>query len=416
MSLKIPKVYPYQLLFALCIIIPYFNNYELTFALWSFATVFTITLFYSKDIVRLILCYIAIILISVCTMLVYDYEAYFIIRDITYLLKPIMGLMIGYQLCKKNFSKAFQTIVYVSLLIAIAHILKLIFGVVVLNVRTVNDLRLVGGYFSDYEIYAIIILIFHKEFELGFSKKKVLYFSIIIGLSAFLYLARTNFIQFIILLIAMKGYFKINKQSIIVISTVILSGLIFYSAILYINPKRNGQGIEALLYKIKIAPIEPFKTRINVDDYKDFNDNYRSYENIHTIKQVTQKGTGAVLFGEGLGSRVDLKREVWLGDMMLRFISFLHNGFMTVFLKSGLFGILIYIYSIYLLFKKKKSNENIIKKINLLMVGTGIFMIFSSWVFMGLFNLLDSKSILIGLFFAFREIKLKQGKDINLTQ
>jgi hypothetical protein len=209
----------------------------------------------------------------------------------------------------------------------------------------------------------------------------------------------------------MKGYFKINRTSIMVISSLLAFTIVGYSAILYVNPKRNGPGIEALLYKIKIAPIEPFKTKIDVDDWKDFNDNYRSYENIHTVKQVTSRGPASIAFGQGMGSRIDLKREVWLREM-LRYISILHNGFMTVFLKSGLLGIAIYLYSIFLLFRQKKSNIAIVKNINLLLVGTGIFLIFSNWVFSGLYNLLDNKSMLIGLLFCYKEMTIKRQNSL----
>lgn len=408
MSFKIQKSHIYIVTLALCIFIPYFNNYEITFILWSLSSIVTVTMLYSKTIIKLMTCYLLIITIAIVVMLFYDYGLYYIIRDITYLLKPVMGLAIGYQLCKRCYSKIFEILVYIAFFIAIYHILTLFYAVIIHQARTVNDLRLFGGYFSDFEVYALIILIFHKKFELKISKNYLTAITVIVAISAFLYLARTNFIQFAILYLAMMGYYKINRNSMIVISTVAISALLFYTTILYINPKRNGEGIEALLYKIKIAPVEPFKTRINAEDYKDFNDNYRSYENIHTVRQITSKGYLAVLFGEGMGSRVDLKREVWLGDMMLRHISFLHNGFMTVLLKSGLTGILIYLYSIYLLLKTRPSTIPIVKNVSLLLTGTGIFMIFSSWVFMGLYNLLDSKSILIGLLICYQEIRSKQ--------
>ena len=159
--------------------------------------------------------------------------------------------------------------------------------------------------------------------------------------------------------------------------------------------------------------MEPFKTKINVYDWKDFNDNYRSYENILTVKQVTNKGATAIVFGEGIGSTIDLKREVYLGDMMLRYISILHNGFMTVFLKSGLLGLLVYLYFIYSLFRQNKSEIPIIQTINLLFVGTGVFLIISSWVFMGVYNLLDNKSILIGFIICYKEITIKKSITEN---
>lgn len=416
MATVIKKALPYQILFALCVYVPYLNNYELTFAIWSLTAVFSIQKVYSVGIIKQLLCFALILALAAVVYLFKDHQHYFVIRDITYLIKPFIGLLIGYQLCKKFPSLAFKTILFTGFFIALIHLSLIFHAILFYKATTVNDIRFYGGYFSDFEVYALIIAIFHKKFQLNFSRRKALFFMSIIGFSAFMYLARTNFIQFIILFLAMKGYFKVNKRSItVVISVLILTG-IGYTAIYNMNPKRNGDGIEALLYKIKIAPLEAFKTRINREDWKDFNDNYRSYENIMTVRQVTREGVSSTLFGQGLGSQVDLKQKVWLGDMNLRYISILHNGFMTIFLKTGLLGLFIYFISIYLLFKKAKSDFPIINQVNLLFVGTGVFLIFSNWVFMGVYNLSDNKSILIGLLFCFREFYMKSNDEKLVSQ
>ncbi|MFN4026042.1 MAG: hypothetical protein ACK4IZ_01205 [Flavobacterium sp.] len=416
MALVIKKATLYQLLFGLCVYVPYFDNYELTFAVWIFATILTLSNTYSLGILKQVFSFALILTIATIVFFFKDYQLYFIIRDITYLCKPILGLLIGYQLCKKFPHKVFQTLVHTAFFIAVMHLLFLLRAFVFFKVGTINDIRFFGGYFSDFEVYGLITIVFHQKFELNFPKKKTIIYTSVIALSAFLYLARTNFIQFVILFLALKGYFEINKKSVTVVLSFLIIGGISYAGIWYLNPKRNGDGLEALLYKIKIAPIEPFKTKINRDDWKDFNDNYRSYENIMTVRQVSREGWSSVIFGQGIGSKVDLKQEVWLGDMNLRFISILHNGFMTIFLKAGLLGLFIYLITIYLLFQKTKTIDPLVSNINLLFLGTGVFLIFSNWVFMGVYNLSDNKSILIGLIICFREIYIKQNvKNQHLT-
>lgn len=407
MRITVPKNFSYYLLFVACVVIPYLNNYELTFVVWSFATVISLSNRYSLTLLKQVACFVAILTIALVVMLFNSYEMYYIIRDITYLLKPIFGLLIGYQLCKKNMNLLFQMILNTGLTVAILHILILINAVIVFKANSVNDIREYGGYFSDFEVYALIIAIFYKKFEIDFSRKRILLYITIIGFSSFMYLARTNFLQFIILFLALKGYFRITKTSLTVIVSMIVLMVVGYSAVYYSNPKRNGKGFEAMLYKIKIAPMEPFKTKINRGDWKDFNDNYRSYENIMTVRQMTGDGYLSMIFGKGIGSKVDLKQKVYLGSMELRYISFLHNGFMTVFLKAGIVGIFIYLFSISMFFRKVKSDKKIVQSLNLLFVGSGIFLIVSSWVFMGLYNLLDSKSMLLGAFICYREFKAK---------
>lgn len=410
MKASVKKSVIYQLLFAICIYVPYLNNYELTFAIWSVTALITIRGRYSLGITKQVLCFALILLLASIVLCFKENQLYYIIRDVTYLAKPILGLLIGYQLCKNFPTKVFQTIAHTGLFIAIIHLCLIIYGVLFFKASSVNEIRYYGGYFSDFEVYAVIVLLFHKKFEVNFSKRKTMLYTAIIGFSAFMYLARTNFLQFVILFLALKGYFEVNKRSVTVVVSFLIVCSISYSAIWYMNPKRNGEGIEALLYKIKIAPIEPFKTKINREDWRDFNDNYRSYENIMTVRQVSSQGAEAIFFGEGLGSKVDLKQKVWLGDMYLRYISILHNGFMTIFLKTGLLGLFIYFISIYLLFKRVKSSLPIINNLNLLFLGTGVFLVFSNWVFMGVYNLSDNKSILIGLLLFYREYYIKHNE------
>ncbi|MDI1317579.1 hypothetical protein [Flavobacterium sp.] len=403
MKLTIPNNIFYQFLFILCVSVPYLDIFELTIGTWSLTFLITIRNNYSISLFKLIIPYILILLIAFVVSFNYDYQKYFIIRDVTYLLKPVIGFFLGYQLCHKNLNNAFKLIVTTGVFIAICHIAVILSAIFIYGARTVADLRLHSGYFSDYEIYTLIILIFYKKFQLDYSKKTVRILTILVGFSAFMYLARTNFIQFLILFLALKGYFELNKKSILIFASIIITSIISYSIVLYINPRRDAEGVEGFLYKIKVAPLEPFKTKINREDYKDFNDNYRSYENIMTIRQVTRDGVTPTIFGKGLGSQIDLKQEVRLGDMNLRFISILHNGFMIVFLKSGLLGIFFYLFTIFYFFNSPKSETGIGNQITLLFIGTGVFLFISNWVFLGFYNLTETKSILLGFLIAYRE-------------
>lgn len=413
MKVVVPKITKYHFAFILCVIIPYFDNFELTFAVWSLVAAFTIVNNYSYTFIKQVACYFTILVISFTVHFYYDYSSYYVIRDITYMLKPILGLLIGYQLCKKSPNNNFELISLAGFLFAIVHLVFIVRAVIFFKVININELRFYAGFFSDFEVFALVIILFRKKFELNFSLKKSRLYILVIGTSLLLYLARTNFIEFIIILLAMKGVLVINKRSIAIITSLVTLSVLSFFIILYVNPKRNGPGLEAFLYKIKIIPQEAFKTKINRDNWKDLNDNYRSYENIMTVRQVTRDGIKPTLLGQGLGSQIDLKQKIMLGDMELRFISILHNGFMTVFLKSGLLGILFLLFSFSPYFKKSRSEIPIIKQIDLLFIGIGIFMIMSYWVFMGFYFKADNKSILIGMLLCIREIVLKNKEYKN---
>lgn len=411
MGIVLKKEVIYQILFFACIAVPYASIYELTFAVWSLAALLTLKNKYSLTILQHVACFAGIFTVAFAGGLFKGAMLYNFLRDIAYLLKPIIGLLLGYQLCKRYIKNPLVFIINTGIAIAILHFILIIHAVTVYRITDMHKLREYSGYFSDFEVYALIVLMFYKQLNIEIPKKKYQIGIALLSVSVILYLARTNFIQFVILYIALKGYFVINKRSVIVVSTFLLIVLGGYAAIYSYNPKRNAKGIETLLYKIKIAPTEPFKSKIDIDNWKDFHDNYRSYETILTLKQVPQGGPAAVLFGEGMGSSVDLKREVWLQTSFMRYIPFLHNGFMTVYLKSGLTGIMILLMSISLFFRNKRTSNPEVKKINHLLVGTGIFLIMSYWVFMGLYFVADTKSIVIGFILAYREVIINREKE-----
>lgn len=407
MKLTLNKELYYQILFMIAVIVPFFNIYELSFLTWFILTLITLKKNYSISFLRYINYFFIILCLSIFVGFFFEYSFFLRIRDITYLLKPFFGLLLGYQLFIDEIKNKFNFIVYSGVAIAIYHLFLVFFGIVVKGAHTVTYIREIAGYFNDFEVYTLIILIFYEQFQLSFSKKIRISFIIILSLSSFFYLARTNFIQFIILFFAMKGWLVLNKKSLLFIISFLAFTSFSYLAVYNYNPKRNGAAFDEFLYKLKVLPEEALSMKIDRNDWKDFNDHYRSYEIIRTIEQLTNHDN--VYFGEGIGSRVDLKQKVFLGDMNLRFISILHNGYMIVFLKSGLLGSIIFLFSIFYFFKKQNHYNDLDKNINILFKGTGFFLIISSWVFLGFYNLIDTKSLLIGFLFAYKHnIKVQQ--------
>lgn len=417
MNLKVSQSFFYQSLFAICVGVTYINNYELTFAVWILTLLFTVKRKYSFDIIQHIFPYLSIFLVALSVYFFYDNSIYNAIRDVTYLIKPIIGLILGYQFCKNENFQPLKTIIYVGFFIALIHLLILFYNIVFFRIVNIHTLRGLTGYFSDFEVYSFILILFHKQLNISFARKKFLMLAVIVGVSAFLYLSRTNFIQFAILYIGLKGYFRLTKKAIKIFSISTIFLLVGYALIYNTNPTRNGKGLEALFYKIKNAPIEPFKTKVDKDDYQDFNDNYRSYENIKTVKQVSMEGVDGVLFGKGLGSTIDIGRKILTNDgTYVRHEPFVHNAYMTVFLKSGLIGVFFLMYSLYILIKQNKTTIEEVKQINLILISTGVFLILANWVLIGLYLKLDNKSLLIGLLISYREIIIRNRKNIAIVE
>lgn len=386
----------------------FFPNYELTFLVWLSTLFLSIRKKYSKEIVRYTILFSSIILIAFTASFFYNNSLFNAIKDFTYLLKPIIGLLLGYQLFHKISRKALDIFIKAGITLALIHLLLIVIAFFKYNTLNMNVLRAETGFFSDYEVYVLVVVLFSKKFNFQISNAKRFLFVVVLSFSIFCYLSRTNFIQIGILIIGLQGYFILTPKSIKILVFSILTISLGYASIYYSNPKRNGKGLEGLLYKIKISPEEAFKTKINRNDWRDFNDNYRSFENILTIKEIQKDGLRSILIGKGFGSTMNIGQKIHTTDgSIIQHISVAHNGFMTILLKSGLFGLLLLVYTIILLYRQKRSENKLINTINLLLMGTSIFLIISYWVFMGLYFKLDNKLIIIGFFIAMRETLIK---------
>ena len=203
MKLTLNKELYYQILYMICVIVPFFNNYELSFLVWLIASVLTIKQKYSAPFLKYLSYFIFIFSLSFFVGFFFNYKLYFIVRDITYILKPIFGLLLGYQLFYDKTKNPFQFIAYAGVAIASYHLFSVVWGIVIEGARNVREIRDEAGFFNDFEVYTLIILLFHNQFQLNFTKQKTRIFIFILALSSFFYLARTNFIQFVILFIAM---------------------------------------------------------------------------------------------------------------------------------------------------------------------------------------------------------------------
>lgn len=385
----------YQVMLMLPFLVLLINHYELTFMVWSLTALVSLRQSYSLEFLRLILISGVILLLGALAMIGETAPLFYVFRDVAYLTKPILGMLIGYQFCMLLGQKIWKTLINVGVIMAAYHIGVLIFSYVFIGIRNIHILRQFGGYFDDFQVYVLILLLFRKQLGIEVNEKRIKLVIAVVAVSSFLYLSRVNIIQFVILFVALKGYLRPTVKSIRIV--LISLALIFaaYGAVYYSNPSRSGKGMEAFLYKIKIAPIEAFKTKINKQDWKDFNDNYRSFENIITVKQL--EAHDAFFTGMGLGSTIDLGREVWTNDgEYIRYIPILHNSYYTVWFKAGLIAMILMLVFIYYLYKPLPALNEEIRHFNYLMVGSAIFLIFSNWVFMGLYLKLDSKSILLG--------------------
>lgn len=325
-----------------------------------------------------------------------------VFKDIFHFLKPITGLLIGYFFYRKidDFKMFVKTIVIVGLLSAVIHFGILFF---ISGFSSVNEIREFGRD-NFLELFSLFFLLFYKKFQndtLFKNQFPHFFFVVLLFASNVLYFSRTMIVVAIILLITIYGYTIITKRGLRIIGLVFVSILVFYGYLFSIKISRNQPGLESFLYKVKNAPSEIFKTKIDRENHKDLWDHWRGYEAKRAFS-LMEKDPKSYLIGTGYGSLVNLKFFAPLTenykDKGIKYISELHNGYVYIYYKTGIFSLFLYLIFLINLYIKIYYNKNFE---TYFISAIGVAFLFTTLTITGMYNSRDVIVFLLGalLFF-----------------
>jgi O-antigen ligase len=134
-------------------------------------------------------------------------------------------------------------------------------------------------------------------------------------------------------------------------------------------------------------------SELEIGDYReasDINNKFRGWETYMAFVTFSDGNVSQIIFGHGLGKMIDLGTYLFFADAYRRYIPVLHNGYMYALVKTGIVGILCYLfYSIYIIrFAIKRLKLSDIKKSfqPLFLIGTLISIDISNIVTSSFYN------------------------------
>lgn len=360
-------------------------------------------------LVKIIQPLLAILFLGIIGLIFYRNPIGLALKDIFHFMKPIQGILVGYFIFKTiNDTKIFiKTIVTAALISAIIHFLIIVLFVDIAS-GSINAIR---DFTKDnyLELIAIFFLGYYKFFfkeQLYASKTKARIIFVILLFSSFLYFSRTMMVSAIIIALTIHGYTKITKTTITILATLFLAIGMLYGYLYSVKIDRGKPGLEAFLYKIKIAPEEIFKTNIDRDNHKELWDHWRGYEAKRALATMEDKPS-SYIFGTGYGSLVNLKFKAPLSTTDkegLKFISELHNGYPYVLYKTGIIGLLLYLFFLiklqFKIYAKLSFETTFISAI-------GLFYIFTTMTITGVYNTNDTIVFVLGALLFTLETNIK---------
>lgn len=418
--MKIQKEKLYTILFVLVI---FSQLYVSSFRLNTFFQIAVLGVFlvleklsFSKPFLRNVIPMFYMFFLGFAGTLIHRYGFVDILKDIFHFIKPILGCLIGYFFFQKinDFKKFVKIIVLCGFVSAIIHFI-ILFTISDIFSGSVNSIREFGRD-NFLELFALIFLIFYKKFndeslmDSSLNHRIIGFFLIASNL---LYLSRTMIGVFVILLLSIYGYTIITKKGLRIIGVVLIAVIGLYVYLYSVKIERSKPGLEAFLYKIKMAPAEVFVTKINREDHKDLWDHWRGYEAKRAFA-LMKDNPSSYIFGCGYGSLVNLKFYAPLTDNYkdkgMKYISELHNGYVYVIYKIGLIGMLIYFWlliSWYRIVYKQKTF------ITLLISAIGLIYIFTTLTITGIYNARDIIIFILGALFYFNSNRKKTKNPVE---
>jgi hypothetical protein len=340
------------------------------------------------------------------------HESRHVFRDISYSLTPISLIFIGYWMSgsKIMWPGILKILILGGIIIACIHLLKFVLNPGVLG-QVIADIRLKAPNPNVSLVCLSLVLgIFQKRFMKGdlfpvyfpkFIALPILFLSFVLSFS------RTSLVLAIVLSISIIGWVgRINMKAALTIAFLVIS----FFLLIITSPKDD-----ITTFRGKLART---LTEISVSDYKDskeINDNWRGYETYRAINEYKSGNAKQKILGHGFGSLVELGLTKNLGGVDFTEIPILHNGYAYILVKTGIFGILCYIffYSNLLIIALKYRNALSSKQVlfSRLLLGCTLSLLLSMYVVGGMAEIHDSEYVLLVGFILNRMDKLKLITD-----
>lgn len=333
------------------------------------------------------LCFPLFLILILSTPSSIEYQIFPIAKDVFYVSKTIVALIVGSVLASHigGIAEAFRVIVLASVFSAAYHHIEVFVhysdGISVFSLRSAEGVR---GYFVT--VVGLAILLVNWKNPTLISRRNFEYWLCVAICMSSVVLAhsRTYYIMLAIMLITLNGWWRIS------LSNVLKLLLLTLFCLLVINiGSEVSDGEKNLFGKFSYSINE-----IVMRDYyepRDINKNWRGFESYKAFLSFRAGNLYQMLLGHGMGSTIDLGRYILLGKNEMRNIPLLHNGYLYVLVKFGIIGVFLLVYMLIKIIKYGLAYERSVFDhddilASRLMVGLGVSLIVSTFVIAGIFN------------------------------
>lgn len=311
-----------------------------------------------------------------------QFGLYKIIRDLFYVLNPIIFTLIATNYKSSKNHSLIKTIAFAAVVYACLHLISFGINFAVAG-GSIAEIREIAGKGEFIEVLGMI-LFFPKNDSLilkEFSKKFSLISFVICTMGIAVSFSRTYIIMlfiimFCVLVVGQHNLFKVLENILrLVVGAIVIFGILYAVA-----PSMTDE----VIGKFERASTE-ISTNLDWTEQDNITSNWRGYEVYCARQQFGEASLWEQLFGQGFGRVINTHGyEKFVTDERGG-ITILHNGFYNILIKTGLIGLLSYvfffIFNLAYYYRKRKQNYSC-----RLIIGIYLAILFSTPFIVGLFR------------------------------
>lgn len=269
-------------------------------------------------------------------------QVYSYMKQVLYFLCPFLYWVIGTKASKYkqiSHSDIISSLCVAAVLYSIYDIINSLLQLATLGFSSLYEYRQLVGTSNFLALIGIYMLIFYNS-ELHLNKFVNVMSYIVCFASLFLHFSRTSIIELIILII-FSGL-RINFKRVATIAVSIILAIVVFSVMF---PDLIGS-----FFLKSINSIVEINQGAQFTSYSEIVHNWRGYESYCELVRFNNASIFEQIFGNGFGTTLDPGGYAYLVTQE-KTLLFLHNGYFTLLMISGVSGILMYVIWLIQLFR-----------------------------------------------------------------
>lgn len=335
------------------------------------------------------------------------HDLFDIFKDAWYMLYPILSLAAGYMLCREDedLDPLIGSFVVGGLIVSLIYLGIFLVHINVLS-KSVEDIRRANGPGFFLSILSPMVVVLGWLVGLRNTWLERHHTLTILSVwtclvATFVSFSRSLWISVLLAIVANLGMFR---RRVIAVVTSCLLFVLLITVVTVIPDSTAGGDSGGIQQKIVNSATEVMVQ--NQSDYGDVNNNWRGFEAFMALRTYLEGTSLNYIFGRGLGQLVDIGFYMRLGDVELRYLPILHNGYMYILVKSGVIGIVLYLMYLLSIYRHGRRQGSSVDKRKLfcgrLEIIISLIFLATTLVITGIYNRneLHPLMILLGVCFA----------------